>query len=58
LSCDGAIKQRTLRRLKESFEDLDLPICLESIDGALADSSFKQAVAAQGMAAVQDLAAH
>ena len=49
---------RTLRHLKESFEDSDLPICVDIVDWQLADSSFKQAVTAQGMAAVQGLVAH
>jgi uncharacterized protein len=49
---------RTLRQLRESFEDSNLPICVDIVDWALADSSFKQAVTAQGMAAVQVLATH
>ena len=40
---------RTISRLKNAFEDSDLPICVDVVDWNQADSEFKAMVAAQGM---------
>jgi uncharacterized protein len=38
-----------LSQLKASFEDSDIPICIDLVDWQQADSSFKSAVTARGM---------
>lgn len=43
---------RTLSQLKTSFEDSDIPICVDLIDWQQADPDFKTAVVAQGMVAL------
>ena len=40
---------RTISRLKNAFEDSDLPICVDLVDWNQADIEFKAMVAAQGM---------
>ena len=40
---------RTISRLKNAFEDSDLPICVDLVDWNQADNEFKTMVAAQGM---------
>jgi predicted nucleotidyltransferase len=40
---------RAISRLKNAFEDSDLPICVDVVDWNQADSEFKAMVAAQGM---------
>ena len=44
---------RTIRRLKNAFEDSDLPICVDVVDWNQADSAFKAMVTAQGMVELQ-----
>ena len=43
---------RTLSQLKTSFEDSDIPICIDLVDWQQADPDFKTAVAAQGVVAL------
>lgn len=52
VQAEKPLSLRTLRLLKESFEDSDLPICVDIVDWSQADASFKAMVAAQGMAAL------
>ena len=40
---------RTISRLKNAFEDSDLPICVDLVDWNQADNEFKAMVTAQGM---------
>ena len=40
---------RTISRLKNAFEDSDLPICVDVVDWNQADSAFRAMVTAQGM---------
>lgn len=44
---------RTIRRLKNAFEDSDLPICVDVVDWNQADSAFKAMVTKQGMVELQ-----
>ena len=44
---------RTIRRLKNAFEDSDLPICVDVVDWSQADGEFKAMVAKQGMVELQ-----
>jgi hypothetical protein len=44
---------RNLSQLKASFEDSDIPICIDLVDWQQADPSFKSAVTAQGMVVLQ-----
>ena len=40
---------RTISRLKNAFEDSDLPICVDVVDWNQSDNEFKAMVTAQGM---------
>ena len=40
---------RTISRLKNAFEDSDLPICVDLVDWNQADTEFRTMVTAQGM---------
>ena len=44
---------RVISRLKNAFEDSDLPICVDVVDWNQADNEFKAAVAKQGMVELQ-----
>ena len=44
---------RVISRLKNAFEDSDLPICVDVVDWNQADSEFKAMVAEQGMVELQ-----
>lgn len=47
------ISLTTISRLKNAFEESDLPICVDVVDWSQADSEFKAMVAAQGMVELQ-----
>ena len=53
ISLPEAIGLRKLRELKDAFEDSALPICVDIVDWSRADSAFRAAVLARGMAALQ-----
>ena len=40
---------RTISRLKNAFEDYDLPLCVDVVEWNQADSEFKAMVGKQGM---------
>ncbi len=44
---------RVISRLKNAFEDSDLPICVDVVDWNQADSEFKAIVVKQGMVELQ-----
>jgi uncharacterized protein len=44
---------RAISRLKNAFEDSDLPICVDVVDWNQANSEFKSMVANQGMVELQ-----
>lgn len=46
------IDWRTLARLKEAFEESDLPICVDLVDWQNSTAAFKQAVEARGWVVV------
>jgi uncharacterized protein len=45
---------RTLRQLKDAFEDSDLPVCVDIVDWSEADERFKASILASGTAILQD----
>ncbi len=46
---------RLLGKVRDAFEDSDLPICVDVIDWRQTDDAFKALVAAQGMLQLQSI---
>lgn len=53
VSLSRPLPLRTLRMLKDAFEDSDLPVCVDVVDWSQADEQFKTSVLASGIAPLQ-----